>query len=623
MTQENSIPTSRRYFLLAAIFGIVTTIIHYSGYGVGNHIQQLPIIIRSLDSGFLLNDFFTNITENSISRVHYANFIAMIAGSEHNLPLVFLILVLCTNISISIITFHLGRYLFNNSNVAGIYASALVMSVHTFGLSWRSQIYLDLLNTNTIAIPIIMGAIWAVIVRRNLIVGVTLSGIASIIHPLIGLETGGLLLITFVAFHIMNNRKIIKDEWKVIIPSLLVLIIFSLITIIPQFSQPRIDSDLYIYIIAYFRHPHHFVPSTLHLYDYVFALCFLVAAFLSYYNWRQKYKIASNFIAILGSAILLLCVCGYIFVEIIPSNIWVTAQLFRLLFIVKWLGLVLIGGTITELIAKKGRSTKALYLASVFSPLTLGLALLSQTYKNWLEKDFVKFSKLLDPSLILLINIAILLRLSVPLISIILFGSYILSILVVSTFHGKSLYSIILISITVITIGITFHSRIPRHLGKGRLSMIANNLTLKITNSELGSEGDLVAEFARRNTPEDAVFLTPLNWGQFRLLARRAIVVDFKSFPFADKAMLEWHKRITNCYGSPTAMGFFMIDELNENYRYINDSKLRALSEQYDFSYVVLYSETSTSFNVIFQNRKYKIVELCQEVPNARQEEEM
>ena len=116
------------------------------------------------------------------------------------------------------------------------------------------------------------------------------------------------------------------------------------------------------------------------------------------------------------------------------------------------------------------------------------------------------------------------------------------------------------------------------------------------------------ARFARENTPGNAVFLTPPVFGKFRLIARRAMVVDWRSFPFQDRAMVEWQRRMFDCYGIPGAVGLAARAESDENYRKIRDSEIEKLQIKYGFSYAVLYRETPTDFPVTYQNRKYKIV---------------
>jgi hypothetical protein len=593
------------YTVLAVIFGIVTTIANYSGYGVIDQIEQLPIIIRAIDSTYLLNDFFTNAGANSVARLHYANFVAMLAGSERNLPLVFLMLTLCANILISVVTFHFARDLFNNSHPAGMYASALVMSVPTFDLGWSSSTYQTMMIPSTIAIPLVLAATWAV-TRGNLVIGMILSGIASIIHPLFGIETGGILLIAFIAFRLISKRKITSEIWKVIILSILILTSFSFISVIPQFSQASIDSNLYVYILAYFRHPHHYVPSTFGLIPYIHAIAFATASVLVFYHSRHNREGSSNLISlILASIIFLLFIGGYVFVEIIPLRIWVTAQTFRLLYFVKWIGLILIAGMIAD--KNLENSTKMLYLASVLNSSSLGGAVLTQSLRAWLEQHHNRCSRILDPSLILLIIIALFTYISIPLLSIILLGLFVLLILAFDTFPRKLFYSILSAGIILTIVIGTLHDSLPSINQLDSVNSIMRNLAFRY-KSELGPEGDAVAEFARQNTPEGSIFLTPPTWGQFRLLARRAIVIDFKAFPFADTAILEWYARMTNCYGYPTLRGFAMVNELNENYQGINDSILISLQEKYGFSYVVLYSQTSTNFDTVFSNGKYKIV---------------
>lgn len=596
-----------RYLLLSVVFGIVTTLLFYSGYGVGNHIEQLPIITRSLDNTYLLNDFFTNAGTDSIARLYYAKFVATLAGSEHNLPLVFLILTLCANIATSVITFYFAQDLFNDSPLAGVYASALVMSICTFSLGSLSIIYSNTLVPSTIAIPFILGAIWF-LVRGNIVIGMLLSGIASIFHPLFGLEIGGVLLVTFLVFHFISKRRITNDRLRAIIASLLVLTAFSLISILPQFSQPSIDSNAFVYIMAYFRHPHHYVPSTFGLSEYVYAIAFLCAVIVFYDRWQKTRECSySLIVAIIGCAILLLCIGGYIFVEILPMRMWVTAQTFRLLYVVKWIGLILIAGTIAGKSLQS--STRMLYLASVLHPLSLGVAVLSQSRREWIERKLKGFGEILDPSLILLITIALFRWLSIPLLPIILLSLYVFLILASSAFSRRLFYSTLLVGTILAIVVVTYHNSLPYISQLNSVSRIADNLALGI-RSELGSEGDEVAEFVRQNTPEEGVFLTPPMWGQFRLLARRAIVVDFKAFPFADTAVAEWYERITSCYGNPIRTGFAMVDELDENYRNIDDDTLLALQERYQISYAVLYNQTSTNFEVVFQSNEYKVIRL-------------
>ena len=99
-------------------------------------------------------------------------------------------------------------------------------------------------------------------------------------------------------------------------------------------------------------------------------------------------------------------------------------------------------------------------------------------------------------------------------------------------------------------------------------------------------------------------------FGHFRFVAERAIVVDFQAFPFSDSGILEWYHRMSDCYGIPDQKGFNAIRELNSNYKNIDDEKLAALKEKYDISYAVLFNETVTNYPVLFNNDKFKLIEI-------------
>lgn len=104
-------------------------------------------------------------------------------------------------------------------------------------------------------------------------------------------------------------------------------------------------------------------------------------------------------------------------------------------------------------------------------------------------------------------------------------------------------------------------------------------------------------------------FIFIVDFGQFRFLAERAIVVDFKGFLFNEK-MREWYQRIIDIYGKPKSFYYFLLDELNENYKKIDDKKLLEFKRKYKFSYAVLFKETKTKLPVIYEYGNFKIISL-------------
>ncbi|MCI0414700.1 hypothetical protein L0222_18130 [bacterium] len=564
----------KRYIFLAILFGWVSTFFTYLGYGVDVHLEQLPIIYRLFDPSFLTNDFFTNVNENSPARIHYSKILVFLSGSERNLPFVFMLLTYLSNISISVITFYLGRMIFNKSDKTGILASAIVMAVPTFGLGYSDVVYSRLLTPSTIATPIALGAILCIF-HGNLLTGMILCSLSSFVHPLMGLEMAGLLLFTYSIYRFIEANILSKKEIAKILFSLFIIAALFIFFAVPELAQVRINTDSFIYILAHFRHPHHYLPSTFEISDYVKGVVFVTAVLVIVHRFtRSQNNPYPKYSAILIYSIIVICVGGYVFVELIPTRIWVTAQVFRILLFVKWLGLVLFAGILVAT-GTKETTRKAYFLYAL---------------------PFIFFLLLLIAKSVSLLTIAV-------------FSSFVVTIYLANVLSWKTFAAACLLSILLL-LGLVFtHKHIPLIKGLDLMKQISNSMKLDYYYEiDRGRAG--VVDYALLNTPEESVFLTPPNWGQFRLMARRAIVVDFKAFPFSDKAMEEWYYRVLDCYGNPAHHGFEMIPELNQKYRNMNDDTLQSLRKKYKFSYAVLYGRTNTKFKTVYKNERYKIVAL-------------
>lgn len=98
-----------------------------------------------------------------------------------------------------------------------------------------------------------------------------------------------------------------------------------------------------------------------------------------------------------------------------------------------------------------------------------------------------------------------------------------------------------------------------------------------------------IEQWAQGNTPTDAVFAVPPTWSGFRSLARRAIVVNFKSFPYNDALIPVWYERLTEMAPLPPTddPDPFLQARLDSAFLHQPAENLAHLATRYDFDYLV------------------------------------
>ena len=115
-----------------------------------------------------------------------------------------------------------------------------------------------------------------------------------------------------------------------------------------------------------------------------------------------------------------------------------------------------------------------------------------------------------------------------------------------------------------------------------------------------------LATVARENTGPEAVFLIPWGWDwqYWRLFTERAVVVDFKAFPFQDEGMEEWYGRYLDIY------------DQGAGYPYdVTESELLELQRRYRFHYAMLPVGAGMSFPVLASSGDWKLVQVAESVP--------
>lgn len=632
--------TRKRAVFFCILLAAINTFILYQNYGTGDQKSELPLLNRAMDPGYLPNDFYVNSASEYGPRFIYSKIIAAVA-TEDTLPWIVFLLTLFVNIIVSLVSYSIALEIFGHyqSRETGILAAGLVMSVHLFSLGYHKQIIACQLLSSTLAFAFIALSFWMAFRLRPYLCAV-FGGLAAWIHPTFGAESGALAV--FVAacgfyFRHENQRKkkagvYAKGYGWHLMGALGIFFLMTAIPLVPYFNMPHISAEQFMDIETRFRHPHHSLAG--YMSEWELAAACLISFSLVWLLCRKQPRSSQphlQTILLLTILVLILCTAGLFFVEVIPMKIWAIARPFRLIFLLKWLGLILMAGFISGMFTGKAASlTKSdlLYvLPSLLFPLAMVFSVSAASFRSHIhKKTHGETSRLFSV---------------VPLVFAVLVGIYIgylcfsgnlpwPVVLAFSTSMGiwflalthpskRFLFSLTaLILLILLAPFLRFFSAgiIPDQL-LAPLDLISPGITYGDTTGYLPQ----TASFARENTGVDAMFLTPPDFGLFRLMAGRAIVVDWKSFPFQEEAMVRWKKRLDDCYGRSKKRGHMARDELADLYRGITDEKILSLRIEYGFSYCILYAGTATRFPVVYENRRYKIISLINEEPPLTFEE--
>ena len=622
-------PIDSRLVLLSfsVLFGLVTASLSGYYYGLGDQAPQLALISRIIDPGYLTNDFFVNAASGFGPRFYYSHLLAFVA-SFVPLHIAVAVMWLLAYVAVIAITSFTARAL-TGSVLGGMIAAILVTLSSPFSLGFAATALIPILTPRFLALPFALFAIWKGIRGQAIFAAIaSLPGI--LIHPTLGFETAVLAL----AAAAVNSRcrwrirrvNPSRHAWRLML-GILIVGLTSLLWIVPTMltgvSFSSTTDDL-VRINAYFRLPHHLVPSTWGAKYWALAAGFAVAVAIALAEFfrrsansesrrreRSAIGFATTSIFLLIAAALL---GGYVFVEIIPTRIAVIAHVFKLVVVAAWLGWILLAGVIAELLMSGRWRWAALFVVSavsaptllVFTGVTFAASRLSggATFRS--KVFFAGVALLIFDTMVLTqvwmgqptFRDALFIALGLPVVLMIAVSSRLKPValaalagamVVVSTSFVMDRYDV-------------FPKNIP-----GVSSFLAKTQPILTLDEAFhrGRVDDRALILAARNTTHaDAVFLIPWNWQYWRVFANRAVVVDRKAFPFQEEAMEEWYDRYLDIY------------DPGVGYPYdVTESELLELQRRYGFHYAVVPIGTSVSFRVLASSELWKLVQVADTVP--------
>ena len=614
----------------AILFGLVAAALSGYRYAYGDQTEQLPIILRFIDSDYLVNDFFVNAATEFGPRFYYGHAVALLAAHAP-LPLVAGVLWLSTFIALALVTAFAAKSL-TGSATGGMVAVVLVASP-TFPFDLGGTYLFDpYLTPRFVAWPFALFALWKGV--ENEPVKASVASVPAVaFHPQVGLEVAVLALVAATVRRITpmaGRREVSLRPFLSVGLGLLVTGLAALLWIVPSISTGAVlalQTDEFMRIHAYFRHPH-FLPSAWDWQQWALGAAFVAAVVIALFEafrgercWgrtRSEHLGRGLAIAVLLACIGAALIGGYVFVELVPTRAGVVAHPFRLLVVVIWLGWILIAGLAADRIARRDWRWAALSLASAASPLAL---LLCKTVTG-------PAARLRDGALMrstaFFLGVALAVAASVVAARIVAASPRIvfclalclgvLAVLAISADRRLAPAAMIgLVGVLMLTLAAFALDRNGVLPSSGRVSSYAGTLQPVLSLNDLtdrhnryDEDADVaeLAAVARDATDSQSVFLIPWKWSTWRLLADRAVVVEYKSYPFRDTAIREWYERYLEIYekgGYPDR---------------VTEPGLLELHGRYGFDYAVLPLGTDVpSFPVLASSGDWKLVRVARTHP--------
>ena len=358
-------PAKQTAFMV--VVALLSTLVSYR-YGVGNQLEQLPAILNRIDPGFLSADPFVQSAAQFGPRYYFVQLLAW-AGSIIPLSMAYLVGTFLTDLALLWVTVWAARRIFGCDRMAAMVAGVLVLGVSGFHLGDATQVRYEVFQPASMALP---GAVLAVALG---ILGRPLSAVAvavaiSIFHPIYGAHAGLLGLGTgFISLLIVERHSWASAFLRVLAATVLFAGALYWMWWLP-FQQVNagfsLSSEQLFDILGRFRAPHHYLPSHFRPPDFVATTAFIVATALAYRNWRTSdaagpYRLVI-LVPLLGVAVG--CLAGWLFSEVWPLAIVLSVQPFRLLSVLKWIGLTLIAWYVTGLWRSEGVRGKTLAACS-------------------------------------------------------------------------------------------------------------------------------------------------------------------------------------------------------------------------------------------------------------------
>lgn len=314
--------------IVLAITGLFYCTGAYAPWGWPS-VDGYPAIERFIDPSFLTNDFYTNTTTAyNVDTLLAASlgFLQKATGFHYDVVLAALNLLRCA--VWPFVLFQFFRALSGDRRLAligallGAGSLFAVPNLFAWGWLWGDP------STAMFAVVFITGG-WALFLDRRPALSMLLFSAALLIHPLMAVH-GGIFtaLIYFVDYSRDEKVAALKSPAAWLSTLLFVCVFLAQYLFLSATPDERLPTMAYTHILAFVRHPTDFIPSLFSASDWISGI--LGSASAALILWKMKEGFPRWKLTVAGLvSYAIVCVCGYLFVEIHPVRFFVELIPFR------------------------------------------------------------------------------------------------------------------------------------------------------------------------------------------------------------------------------------------------------------------------------------------------------
>ncbi len=583
-------------------------------FGYGNQVEQFSIIARLRDPGLLAGDLYVDSGVGFGPRIYYAQALAWLNGFMP-LPLIVHGLSILCNFALGAVSYYAATRFLRGRALSGALAAVFALTNGSFSLGLAGYLRFDSFQPANLAIPLaLIGMVLAI--RQRWFWALVPLILAALAHPLIGVE---IALIAYVSTGLIALvRPIPPGLLRTLAPAIASGLIFAaaiyVAWVLPaqDTGTLRLSDAEFFDILARFRAPHHYLGLGFPRLAWTQALLFVIGISIALGCCVFRISPTREALTLLLACfiVLVFCAASLLFVDVMQNRIWVTAQAFRMLLLVKWTGMLALGCLMADWIDRDRLAglimTGCLALATAdaqpyaVSFVMLSIAALTLGPRLIRGRLWTLFRWAGLGLLILLVAAA----------------SYRYAILQQSLRAALALAALLLIRTpyigatvrpmlaSLVVAAVLLATTINREKGLFGLPALQAQF---IWSDQTGDDID-VARAARALSPPDAIWLVPPDLENFRLYAARPVVADYTSFPFTDPEMREWRARLRDIFGPTDRGGFGALREMKATYRASLD--WTAVAQKYNATYAVLLADTLWNGPVLYENDGYKAVRI-------------